>query len=39
MVFAFRVSAQVEPLIEGRPLVAHNAGFDQGCLTTSFRVY
>ncbi len=37
-VFPF-VWAQVEPLIEGLPLVAHNAGFDQGCLKAVFRVY
>ena len=37
-VFPF-VWAQVEPLIERLPLVAHNAGFDQGCLKTAFRVY
>ncbi len=33
------VWAQVELLIEGLPLVAHNAGFDQGCLKAAFRVY
>ena len=30
---------QVEPLIEGLPLVAHNKGFDEGCLKAVFRVY
>ncbi len=30
---------KVAPLIEGLPLVAHNAGFDQGCLKAAFRVY
>lgn len=34
-----RVWQQVEPLIEGLPLVAHNARFDQGCLKAVFRVY
>ena len=34
-----RVWEQVEPLIEGLPLVAHNARFDQGCLKAVFRVY
>jgi len=33
------VWAQVEPLIEGLPLVAHNARFDEGCLKSVFRVY
>ena len=33
------VWAQIEPLIEGLPLVAHNAPFDQGCLKAVFRVY
>lgn len=37
-VFPF-VWSRVEPLIEGLPLVAHNAGFDQGCLKAVFRVY
>ena len=27
------------PLIEGLPLVAHNARFDEGCLKAVFRVY
>ena len=30
---------QIEPLIEGLPLVAHNARFDEGCLKAVFRVY
>ena len=30
---------QVEPLIAGLPLVAHNSPFDQGCLKAVFRVY
>ena len=34
-----RVWDQIEPLIEGLPLVAHNARFDQGCLKAVFRVY
>ena len=34
-----RVWEQIEPLIEGLPLVAHNAKFDQGCLKSVFRVY
>lgn len=33
------VWAQIEPLIEGLPLVAHNASFDQGCLKAVFRAY
>lgn len=34
-----RVWAQIEPLIEGLPLVAHNSRFDEGCLRAVFRVY
>jgi len=30
---------KVEPLIEGLPLVAHNARFDSGCLKAVFRTY
>ena len=30
---------QIVPLIEGLPLVAHHASFDQGCLKAVFRVY
>ena len=33
------VWAQIEPLIEGLPLVAHNSPFDEGCLREAFRVY
>ena len=33
------VWAQVEPLIAGLPLVAHNSPFDEGCLKAVFRVY
>ena len=33
------VWAQIEPLIEGLPLVAHNSQFDEGCLQAVFRVY
>ena len=34
-----KVWAQVEPLIQGLPLVAHNKPFDEGCLKSVFRVY
>lgn len=34
-----KVWEQVEPLIEGLPLVAHNKAFDEGCLKAVFRVY
>lgn len=34
-----RVWAQIEPLIVGLPLVAHNKLFDEGCLKAVFRVY
>ena len=30
---------QIAPQIEGLPLVAHNARFDQGCLRAVFRTY
>ncbi len=30
---------QVEPLIEGMPLVAHNKAFDENCLKAVFRCY
>ncbi len=30
---------QIEPLIEGLPLVAHNSPFDEGCLREVFSVY
>lgn len=33
------VWSQVEPLIEGLPLVAHNARFDEGCLRAVHRAY
>ncbi len=33
------VWAQVEPLIEGLPLIAYNKAFDEGCLKAVFRVY
>ncbi len=34
-----QVWAQVAPLIEGLPLVAHNKAFDENCLKAAFRVY
>lgn len=30
---------QIEPLIEGLPLVAHNRAFDESCLKAAFRTY
>ena len=33
------VWSQVEPLIEGLPLVAHNRSFDESCLRAAFRIY
>ena len=33
------VWAQIEPLIEGLPRVAHNKPFDDSCLRAVFRVY
>jgi len=33
------VWAEIEPLIEGLPLVAHNARFDEGCLKAVHKVY
>ncbi len=33
------VWSQVEPLIEGLPLVAHNKSFDESCLRAAFRTY
>ncbi|MDR0961640.1 MAG: 3'-5' exonuclease [Mediterranea sp.] len=30
---------EIEPLIEGLPLVAHNSPFDEGCLKAVFRMY
>ena len=34
-----KVWAEVEPLIEGLPLVAHNKSFDESCLKAVFRCY
>lgn len=34
-----KVWQQIEPLIDGLPLVAHNCPFDEGCLKAVFRVY
>ena len=34
-----KVWAQIESMIEGLPLVAHNKPFDEGCLKAVFRVY
>ena len=33
------VQAQIETMIEGLPLVAHNKAFDESCLKAVFRVY
>ena len=33
------VWAQIEPLIDGLPLVAHNRPFDESCLKAVFRCY
>ena len=33
------VWAEIEPIIEGLPLVAHNKMFDEGCLRAVFRCY
>ena len=33
------VWTQVEPLVAGLPLVAHNSSFDEGCLRAAFRTY
>lgn len=33
------VWAEIEPLITGLPLVAHNKGFDENCLKAVFRCY
>jgi len=30
---------EIEPLIEGLPLIAHNKGFDERCLKAVFRTY
>ena len=37
-VFPF-VWEKIVPKIEGLPLVAHNARFDEGCLKAAFKVY
>lgn len=34
-----KVWAQIEPLIEGLPLVAHNKAFDERCLKAVFQCY
>ena len=34
-----RVWAQIEPLIQGLPLIAHNKSFDESCLKAVFRCY
>jgi len=34
-----KVWAEIEPLIEGLPLVAHNKNFDEACLKAAFRTY
>ena len=34
-----KVWAEIEPKIEGLPLVAHNKAFDESCLKAVFRVY
>ena len=34
-----KVWARIVPMVEGLPLVAHNACFDEGCLRAAFRVY
>lgn len=33
------VWTQVEPLVAGLPLVAHNSSFDEACLRAAFRTY
>ena len=33
------VWAEIKPLLEGLPLVAHNSPFDEGCLRTSRKVF
>lgn len=33
------VWAEIQPKIEGLPLVAHNSPFDEGCLTSVFQMY
>ncbi len=34
-----KVWEEIAPMIEGLPLVAHNARFDEGCLKAAFQVY
>lgn len=34
-----KVWAEIAPKIEGLPLVAHNAFFDEGCLKAVFQMY
>lgn len=34
-----RVWEQIEPLIQGVPLIAHNKSFDERCLKAVFRMY
>ena len=34
-----KVWKQIEPLIDGLPLVAHNKAFDESCLKAVFRCY
>ena len=34
-----KVWAQIEPLIEGLPLIAHNKSFDENCLKIAFKTY
>lgn len=34
-----KVWSNVEPLIDGLPLVAHNKGFDESCLKAVFKTY
>ena len=34
-----QVWCQIEPLIEGLPLIAHNKGFDESCLKACFKMH
>jgi DNA polymerase-3 subunit epsilon len=34
-----KIWKQVEPIIDGLPLVAHNKSFDEACLKAVFRIY
>ena len=34
-----KVWKEIEPLIEGLPLIAHNSRFDEGCLKAVFQTY